>query len=379
MLIARSVHPLPGEAERKERLLVAHRRLREPPRARRRRSHRRRVHLRRSRARLARGARPHPQVRRDRDGRRRRRQRGQQRRGARRPRRARRPSPATMPKGGGCWRAFTAASTAGTSCAPQRVSHAGQDADPRRAACTRPSSRSCASIARPGWPLAETVSRAFVRKLGPALADCDAVLLSDYGSGLVTPALAAAVRAQASRRARAAGRCRCCSTAAIGCSTTAALTTCTPNESEVEQALGVHIDDDPDVLERAGRTLLKRTGMQAVLITRGSRGMALFQPKQADDSHSDLRIRRNRRRHRRRRYGHRDIPPRARRRRLLLRGRAAGQLRRRARRDEARHGHRLRARAERRRRRAITTRRSRTGRRKGRSRDGRQTRLRAQV
>ena len=43
------------------------------------------------------------------------------------------------------------------------------------------------------------------------------------------------------------------------------LTTCTPNESEVEQALGIHIDDDREALERAGRTLLKQTGMQAVL------------------------------------------------------------------------------------------------------------------
>src|SRR5262249_59829523 len=54
----------------------------------------------------------------------------------------------------------------------------------------------------------------------------------------------------------------------------------TANESEVEQVLGIQIDDDPDALERAGRLLLRRTGMQAVLITRGSRGMALFQPKQ---------------------------------------------------------------------------------------------------
>jgi rfaE bifunctional protein kinase chain/domain len=37
------------------------------------------------------------------------------------------------------------------------------------------------------------------------------------------------------------------------------------------------IDDDPATLENAGRTLLRRTGMQAVLITRGGRGMALFQ------------------------------------------------------------------------------------------------------
>ena len=32
------------------------------------------------------------------------------------------------------------------------------------------------------------------------------------------------------------------------------------------------------MLERAGRTLLKRTRMASVLITRGSRGMALFEP-----------------------------------------------------------------------------------------------------
>jgi rfaE bifunctional protein kinase chain/domain len=56
------------------------------------------------------------------------------------------------------------------------------------------------------------------------------------------------------------------------------LTGCTPNESEVEQALGVHIDDNARVLERAGREILQRTRMRAVLITRGGRGMALFVP-----------------------------------------------------------------------------------------------------
>ena len=45
------------------------------------------------------------------------------------------------------------------------------------------------------------------------------------------------------------------------------LTTCTPNESEVEQVLGIRINDDANVLERAGRTLLRRTGMRAVLIS----------------------------------------------------------------------------------------------------------------
>jgi len=130
-----------------------------------------------------------------------------------------------------------------------------------------------------GWPLSEDVSEAFARKLAPALADCDAVLLSDYGSGLVTPDLALAIRraleARTSRRAVPVvvdSRYRLLDYKG--------LTACTPNESEVERALDIEIGDDSEVLEQAGRTLLRRTGMQAVLITRGSRGMALFQPKQ---------------------------------------------------------------------------------------------------
>jgi rfaE bifunctional protein kinase chain/domain len=127
-----------------------------------------------------------------------------------------------------------------------------------------------------GWPLPADVSRAVTGRLAPAIDECDAVLLSDYGSGLVTPALATAVRRRLAKRARRRpvpvlldSRYRLLDYKR--------LTTCTPNESEVEQALGIHIDDNAAVLERAGRTLLDRTRSQAVLITRGSRGMALFQ------------------------------------------------------------------------------------------------------
>ena len=130
-----------------------------------------------------------------------------------------------------------------------------------------------------GWPLDESVSRALAKKIEPGLDNCDAVLLSDYGSGLITPTLADLVRRALARRKRRRAipvlldsRYRLFDYRG--------LTTCTPNESEVEAALGVQIDDDLEALERAGRLLLRRTGMQAVLITRGSRGMALFQPKQ---------------------------------------------------------------------------------------------------
>jgi D-glycero-beta-D-manno-heptose-7-phosphate kinase len=130
-----------------------------------------------------------------------------------------------------------------------------------------------------GWPLAPEVSLAFADKLAPALGECDAVLLSDYGSGLITPDLALAIRreleARTPRRAVPVvvdSRYRLLDFKG--------LTACTPNESEVERALDIEINDDADVLEQAGRTLLRRTGMQAVLITRGSRGMALFQARQ---------------------------------------------------------------------------------------------------
>jgi D-glycero-beta-D-manno-heptose-7-phosphate kinase len=132
----------------------------------------------------------------------------------------------------------------------------------------------------PGWPLAQSLVQTVAEKIRPALDDCDAVILSDYGSGLAGAALAKTIRATLQRRSRRRpvpvlvdSRYRLLDYRG--------LTACTPNESEVEEILGVTIGDDPAVLERAGRALLKRTGMKAVLVTRGSRGMALFEARQA--------------------------------------------------------------------------------------------------
>ena len=129
------------------------------------------------------------------------------------------------------------------------------------------------------------------RAVRSAVKDADAVLVSDYGSGLVTPQfvaeLAAMLRkgnpATAGRPLRRTpdgrhGAVPILIDSRYALTRYRRLTACTPNESEVEQVLGVTIDDRPEVLERAGRALLKRTGMDAVLITRGSRGMALFEP-----------------------------------------------------------------------------------------------------
>jgi rfaE bifunctional protein kinase chain/domain len=130
-----------------------------------------------------------------------------------------------------------------------------------------------------GWPLAPQMARRFAKKVAAFSDSCDAVVLSDYGSGLITPPLASAIaRAVARRHRRRAVPVLVDSRHRL--SDYRGLTLCTPNESEVEQLLGVRIDDDLGVLERAGRLMLRRSRMQSVLITRGSRGMALFEPKQ---------------------------------------------------------------------------------------------------
>jgi rfaE bifunctional protein kinase chain/domain len=108
-----------------------------------------------------------------------------------------------------------------------------------------------------------------------AIKDADAVLVSDYGSGLVTPRFVSDLAARG-RKHKPGLPILIDSRYAL--TKYAGLTACTPNESEVEQVLGVRIDDRRAVLERAGRKLLDQTGMACVLITRGSRGMALFEP-----------------------------------------------------------------------------------------------------
>ena len=120
---------------------------------------------------------------------------------------------------------------------------------------------------------------AIERAATEALAGCDAVLVSDYGSGLVTPSFVAALKRSVTKRGRRRPvpilvdsryqllRYR-------------GLTACTPNESEAEMMLGRPIGDDPRRLERAGREILKRTGDDGVVLTRGSRGMSVFVPGQ---------------------------------------------------------------------------------------------------
>ena len=110
---------------------------------------------------------------------------------------------------------------------------------------------------------------AFDARVLRAVRGADALLVSDYGSGLVRPQLVATARRVMTGPILVDSRYHLLKFRGM--------TACTPNESEVEQALDIRIGDNARALERAGRAVLDQTRAAAVLITRGSRGMALFE------------------------------------------------------------------------------------------------------
>ncbi len=114
-------------------------------------------------------------------------------------------------------------------------------------------------------------------RLLTAAARCDALLVSDYGSGLVTPALVRATRERL--RSDGTGQSLVLVDSRYSLLRYRGITTCTPNESELEQLFDTRIGDNARELERCGRQLLDATRAPAVLVTRGSRGMALFERK----------------------------------------------------------------------------------------------------
>lgn len=120
-----------------------------------------------------------------------------------------------------------------------------------------------------GGPIQDDkVNTGFERKLKLVLANASALLVSDYGYGLVTPQLVSKIRSNgipATIDSR------------FSLESYSKMTAATPNEPEVEAALGTTIGNDAKKLEWAGRTLLRKLKHDALLITRGKDGMALFE------------------------------------------------------------------------------------------------------
>jgi rfaE bifunctional protein kinase chain/domain len=111
----------------------------------------------------------------------------------------------------------------------------------------------------------------FIRLLERWSGEARVAILSDYGYGAVEPAMLPRMRDALGERSTVIADSRYRLGEFVG------LDGATPNEEEAETFLGAAIEDDPERLEQAGRSLRDRLGARFLLITRGSRGMSLFQ------------------------------------------------------------------------------------------------------
>lgn len=108
-------------------------------------------------------------------------------------------------------------------------------------------------------------------RLGSALREAEGLLVADYGYGVATPQL---VRMARSARPRSLpvtvdSRARVAEFKSAAAST--------PNQEELERALGLAALTTQAQVERAGGELLRLSGNRAVLVTRGAKGMCLIE------------------------------------------------------------------------------------------------------
>ena len=82
---------------------------------------------------------------------------------------------------------------------------------------------------------------------------------------------------------------------------------CTPNQEEVEPAVGLSGAPDERAVVAAGARALERTGNRTALVTRGAKGHDPLPQGRAAARDAAVRHRRSRRRHRSRRHRHRDL------------------------------------------------------------------------
>jgi D-glycero-beta-D-manno-heptose-7-phosphate kinase len=121
-------------------------------------------------------------------------------------------------------------------------------------------------------PLSAAVQLRIAEKFKTVLPSVDAIIVSDYAKGLLSPPLL--------RRtlplAKAARKIVCVDPKVRDFSVYKPSTVITPNTAETERASGISISNNRDLL-RAGKKILQDSGIQHLLITRGEEGMALFE------------------------------------------------------------------------------------------------------
>jgi len=118
-------------------------------------------------------------------------------------------------------------------------------------------------------PRNQELEKALADNLRRAAREADGAILSDYGYGAVSPAAVVLLRKELS-----SGSIIVDSRHNLPAYT--GVDAATPNEEELEEAAGEKLEDSIPKLEAAGTALRHRMGCGTLLVTRGSRGMALF-------------------------------------------------------------------------------------------------------
>ena len=99
----------------------------------------------------------------------------------------------------------------------------------------------------------------------------DALLVSDYGYGAATPAIVETLRSKGKL-----GDVPIIVDSRYRMLQYTGVTAATPNEPEVEEALGIRIGENWDKLLTAGDEIISRMKLQSLVITRGRDGMVAF-------------------------------------------------------------------------------------------------------
>jgi rfaE bifunctional protein kinase chain/domain len=120
----------------------------------------------------------------------------------------------------------------------------------------------------PMGQLPEDALRTVERHARRAARQAGAVLVSDYGFGAATPEL---VKRLAAKRTTLDSRYRLLDYHDAG------ITAATPNESELEAAYHAKIGADSARLQELGTRALRDLGLEALVVTRGKDGLAMFE------------------------------------------------------------------------------------------------------
>jgi D-glycero-beta-D-manno-heptose-7-phosphate kinase len=121
------------------------------------------------------------------------------------------------------------------------------------------------------FEVSEPESKQFAALLREQMSMCHAALISDYGYGVVTPMLAAHLTGFALRKPVTLD-------SRYNLLRYPDVSAATPNEEEASLAAGISLSEDgDDRIQEVAAALQQSLDCEAVLITRGSRGMALFE------------------------------------------------------------------------------------------------------